>query len=121
MLKAMVLTAVEMVRAYETALARLECMDLVTPYLVECDGIPVTFDVDDAGYVSTVRPCAPHLARSFTREDADRLAGVVQNGDGTAGSVVHVKDAVAKALDAERAVVEALSTFANPFELEEMM
>lgn len=121
MLKEMVLEAVEMTRVYEAALARIDRMDLVAPYLVECDGIPVTFDVDDAGFVTAVRPCAPHTARSFTRRDADRLASVVRNGDGRPGAVVHVRDAVIKALDAERAVIETLSTFPNAFDVEEMM
>jgi hypothetical protein len=120
-MKAMMLTAVEAVRAYEMALARLGRMTLVAPYLVECDGIPVTFDVDETGYVTTVRSCAPHLARSFTRLDADRLASAVRNGDGTPGNVVHVRDAVYKALDAERAVVETLASFASLSELEETM
>lgn len=111
MLEEMMLTAVELVRAYESALVRLGRMELAAPYLVECDGIPVTFDVDDAGFVRGVRPCMPHLARSFARDDAEALASVIANGDGVAGSVVHVRDSILRKLDAERAVVETLVGF----------
>jgi hypothetical protein len=113
MLEAMMLTAVECVRSYEAALARLEGMHLVAPYVVECDGIPVTFDVDESGLVCGVRPCMPHLARSFVRADADALASVIANGNGVTGTAVHVRESVAKALDAERAVLETLLGFAQ--------
>lgn len=109
MLNEMRLNAGDAVREYRDALAKLDGMDLVAPYLVQCEGIPVTFDIDGDGEVVRVRPCRPHLARSFMWIDAERLAGVIRNGNGVRGQVVHIRYAIRSALDAQLEVLRLLN------------
>jgi hypothetical protein len=64
MLEAMMLDAKDAILQYRAALARLQVTALVAPYVVQCEGGPVTFDMGELGLITNVRPCRPHLARS---------------------------------------------------------
>lgn len=105
---------------YERAKKGLANVLLGADYIVQCEGVYLTFDVDHAGNVSNPRHCQPHRARSFTRKNAEMLAGVVSNGNGNghAGAAIHIRDAVDQALDAQRAVLETLIAFQDGQEQE---
>lgn len=107
----MIADAKDAIAEYERAQRGLANTLLGAGYIVQCEGVYLTFDVDQAGNVSNPRHCHPHRARSFSRENADMLAGVVFNGNGQAGEAIHVRDAVDQALDAQRAVLETMLAF----------
>lgn len=69
---------------------------------MKCEGVFLTFDTDARGQVKNPRPSQPHLAMRFTRADASLVAAAIKNGNGTAGTVLHVRDAIEEALAAQR-------------------
>jgi hypothetical protein len=73
-------------------------------FIVECDGIWLTFDVV-GGYAENPRNCRPENCMRFTREVASMLSHGVVNGRGTKGRPVHVRDAVEQALLQTREVI----------------
>lgn len=99
-----------MIAEYQIAKKKLQGMVLVGGYVVRCDGIVLTFDVDSDGYVTNHRPCPPHRAHSFSLAQAQALACEFRNGNGVPAEAVHVVQAVDAALDAERATLDFLYT-----------
>ena len=109
-LQDMITAAESAIRDYEAAQRELASMDLGGGYVLGCQNTYLTFDIDPAGYVCNPQPCRPHLARSFSKEQAEELATAIVNGDGHQGAAMHVGAAVAAALDDERGVLELLTT-----------
>jgi hypothetical protein len=99
------------IHEYETAKAGFASIDQVVAFIVCCQDVYLTFDLDAAGNVANPQHCMPHLARRFTFAQASQLAAVVRNGNDCQGEVVHVTLAVEAALDAQRSVLELLSAF----------
>lgn len=96
---------------YEQAGVRLANVLLGHGYIVVCQDVYLTFDIEPDGGVTNPRHCQPHLAVRFTKDQAELLAAEVRNGNGTVGQAIHVKDAIALALDAQRAVMETINAF----------
>ena len=93
---------------YEQAGQALQGVILGQGFVVRCEGLYLTFDVDQAGRVSNPQPSQPHRARRFTRADATTVAACIKNGNGVAGEVVHVRQAVAEALEGQRFLLSRL-------------
>ena len=72
------------------------------------DNVYLTFDVDQTGRVSNPQPSQPHRARRFTRADATTVAACIKNGNGAAGEVVHVRQAIAESLEGQRFLLSRL-------------
>lgn len=108
-LQDMITAAGSAIQDYEAAQRELVRMDLAGGYVIRCENTYLTFDMDPAGYLCNPQKCRPHLARSFSKAQAEELASAIVNGDGHQGVAVHVVDAVAAALDDERGVFELLT------------
>lgn len=96
------------ITGYEMAKRQLAGMGLAGGYVVCCDGIVLTFDLEEGDLLTNPRPCPPHQARSFSLPQAEAVAGLLNNQNGDRAEAVHVADAVDVALDAERAVLAFL-------------
>ena len=89
----------------EQAQASLEGELLEQGYIVECEGLYLSFDVDAQGRVTNPSPAAPHKSRRFAKEDAEAFAANIRNGNGTTGTALHVVDAIAVQLANLRALL----------------
>ena len=93
---------------YEQAGQALQGVILGQGFVVRCEGLYLTFDVDQTGRVSNPQPSQPHRARRFTRADATTVAACIKNGNGAAGEVVHVRQAIAESLEGQRFLLSRL-------------
>lgn len=93
---------------YEVAAGMLRGVILGQGFVVKCDGVFLTFDIDALRRVHNPRPSQPHRAVRFTRADAWQIAGSIKNGNGSAGEVVHVRLAVDEALANQCALLAML-------------
>jgi hypothetical protein len=85
----------------EDALERLSNTLLGAGYIVECEGVYLTFTVENGKAFNPVH-CAPHRCMRFTQADAERVAAQVKNGRGTRGRAVHVVQALRESIDKTR-------------------
>jgi len=107
----------ETLRASEAELARrdrgLQNVLLGCGYVVRCDGVCLTFDVDAKTRVaSNPRVTSASRAHRFTQRDAETLAAVTKNGAGKVAEAVHIVDAVRQELDGIRKNIAALEAIA---------
>jgi len=80
-------------------LSSLGCLSLSDGYIIRCQGLCMTFDVDGAGVLSNARVAGgPDKAMRFTRNNAARIAPAVKNGNGTVGESIHVRDALQESI-----------------------
>lgn len=94
----------------EKAQRSLEGVLLPQGYIVECEGLYLSFDVDEDGRVENPRPSAPHQCRRFGRQEAEAFASNIRNGNGTTGTAVHVVDAIALQLSILRELLAELDS-----------
>jgi hypothetical protein len=100
------------IATYERAAESLQGVLLGQGFIVRCQGLCLTFDIE-AGHAINPTTSQPQRAVRFTREDAQRIASVVKNGNGIAGEAVHVRQAIMDELTNERdllALLEAKDT-----------
>lgn len=98
---------------YEQAAELVRGVILGQGFVVRCEGVYVSFDIDAAGLVKNPRPSQPHQATRFTRADAALVAATVKNGSGTAGEIVHVRDAIDAVLANQRDLLAVLQAHEN--------
>ena len=93
---------------YEQAADLLRGVILGQGFVIRCQGVFVAFDFDAAGLVKNPRPSQPHQATRFTRADAALVAATVKNGNGAAGEIVHVREAIDAVLTNQRDLLAVL-------------
>lgn len=95
------------ITSYELAAESLRGVLLGQGYIVQCQGIPLAFEIHN-GVVSKPTTAQPQMATRFTLDDAAIVAAQVKNGNGTTGEVVHVRHAIASALFEQRELLALL-------------
>lgn len=89
----------------------LQALDL-TPaeekgYVVQVDGYTVRFELVDGEYKNPMI-CPPHCCTQFTKEEADKMARSVVNGNGQNGTSIFVTDAIQKVLQSEQEMLKII-------------
>lgn len=110
--KAMLQQTQNAITSYELAAESLQGVLLGHPYVVQVEGIPLAFEIEN-GVVTKPSTSQPQLATRFTLEDAAIVAAQVKNGNGTAGEVVHVRHAIASAIAGQRELLALLEAHTN--------
>jgi hypothetical protein len=95
------------ITGYELALEGLADATLLQPYVICCQGLSLAFDLVEVEPLNP-RPVPPQLATRFTWGVAERIARQVRNGNQVQGEVVHVRDAIATALESQRELLALL-------------
>ena len=98
---------------YQAAADVLKGVILGQAFVLRCGAMCLAFDIDREGRLSNPRAAHPHQAHRFTRMAAARLAPSIKNGNGTPAEAVHVRTAIADALEAQRALLASLEAHAS--------
>lgn len=78
-------------------------------YVVRCEGLTMTFDIDPKTLTVLGGSTMPLLqAPRYTKENALILANAMRNGNGTPGEAVHIRDAIAANLAECERLLKAL-------------
>lgn len=100
------------IASYQLVADSLRGVLLGQGFIVLCQDIPLAFDIED-GCAVRPRSSQPQTATRFTRENAELVAAGVQNGNGMAGEVMHVRDAIEAALAEQRDLLALLEDHTN--------
>jgi hypothetical protein len=64
-------------------------------FVVTCEGLTIDYWIEPSTRIVKTKGTAPcYMARRFTRRDAERIAAITINGNGKAGTAIHVRDAI---------------------------
>ena len=102
-------TIKEAIASYERAAAALDNVLLGRAFIVCCEGVYLTFDIDpNTQAVTNPRSTRPQNATRFTKSDAERVAQSVLNGHNHKGHAVHVGEAIRAVLAENRKLLTVI-------------
>lgn len=101
---------------YEFEMAHLDVTLMAERFVVQIEGLPLAFDLED-GCAVNPRPCKAHMATRFTRINAGRVAERVKNGNEATAVVIDVRQAVQEALANKRDFLAVLLSAENEIAL----
>lgn len=80
-------------------------------WIVECDGVTLTFEIeerDGVNHAHKPRHALPQFCTRFTEHDAKNVAAGVSNGNGTKGQAVLLREALQCHIDSLKSSIELL-------------